>query len=188
MSNKSIALRKADTKKQQKRRAAMTQQEYRAHYERRLRGEKFKGLIFGMTVADIAQALQVSVATVRRWKAGTCQPPFMALELLRLRRGLALPNACGDFAGFMLGRVDGKTVLIPPYSHWSDGITATDVKSWGLYRNIVADAHAKSPAFAGLRHAGKLPANDAFFLLPVNTLSLEAIKQQTTDNRSGDGQ
>lgn len=176
------------TKKRRKTKPVMTQTQYREHYERKLRGEKFNKLVFGMKTADICSMLQVSDATVRRWKTGTCQPPEMALELLRLRRGLALPRVCGDFAGFILGTMNGKTTLTPPGFHWSDGVSAYDVKSWSVIRHTLARAIGKKPAKAGLPHAGKLPANDLLFDLPVNTLRFDAVKNQAANDRGGNGE
>lgn len=163
-----------------------TQAEYRAHFEKRMRGQQFLGLVFGMSTREIAAMLRVSEATVKRWRKGESQPPFTALELLRIRRGVALPRVCGDFDGFTLGRVHGKTVLIPPGGHWSDGVTAADVKSWGLVRHMLADHIARRPALAGMGHMRKQPANDAAFALPVDALCLEPVQQQAANDGGSD--
>lgn len=166
---------------------AITQAEYRARFERRMRGQQFTALIFGMSTREIASTLRVSEATVKRWRKGESQPPFAALELLRIRRGVALPAACGDFAGFTIGRVHGKTVLIPPDGHWSDGVTAADVKSWGLVRHMLADHIARRPALAGMGHMRKQPANEAEFVLPVDAAGFEPVKQQAANDGGSDG-
>lgn len=165
----------------------ITQASYRAAYERKLYREQFKALIFGLSVAEVAAMLRVAECTVRRWKSGETQPPYMALELLRIRRGIALPSTCGDFAGFTLGRAHGRTVLIPPDFHWSDGMFAQDIKRWHLYRSIVQRALAKKPALAGIPHGGKKPANLEAFDLPANAVNLEAFKNQAANDRGGNG-
>ncbi|WP_120809804.1 helix-turn-helix domain-containing protein [Vogesella indigofera] len=180
MKNKSKTPQKTATKKPQKSTADMSQSEYRAAYERRVRFQTFKVLAFGMSPAELCAMLDVSAATIRRWKAGTFQPPFMALELLRLRRGLSLPAAFGDLAGFTVGRINGQTYLIPPGLHWSEGITASDIKRWPVMRHIVARTIGKKPALAGLAYSDRLAANDDS--LPVEPLTLESLNDQAAND------
>lgn len=158
---------------------SMTQSEYRAHYERRIRYQKFKALTFGISTDELSQMLDVSTATIRRWRAGTFQPPAMALDLLRIRRGVSLPAVFGDLAGFTIGKINGQTYLIPPGYHWSNGITARDILRFPMLQQIAVRAIAKKPARAGSLYAGLPAANDA---LPVE-FSLEPFH----DNAANDG-
>lgn len=104
---------------------------------------------WGMSDETIAHILRVPVATVARWRRGTTRIPWMAMEIMRQRRGMSLPGAFEEFEDFVVMRGHWGAVLVPPGAHWKDGITANEVRNWWLLRQIYSRAlNLKKPDVA----------------------------------------
>ncbi|KJV28656.1 hypothetical protein VI06_11590 [Aquitalea magnusonii] len=114
---------------------------------------------WGMSDESIAHDLRVPVATVTRWRRGTTLIPWMAMEIMRQRRGMSLPGAYEEFEDFIVMRGHEGAVLVPPGAHWKDGITAREVRNWWLLRQIVSSALFRK------RPRAELPAVPAHHLM-----------------------
>lgn len=79
--------------------------------------ELFYMLSFGIPDDQLASLLKVHRSTIKRWKAGTCRIPYAVIELLKLTRR--------------------RTLLWPADYHYTDGISARDIRNWYLIRHIL---------------------------------------------------
>lgn len=89
-------------------------------------------LTFSLRDKEIADILDVNQSTVHRWRTGKSRIPFMAAEIMRLRRK-ELPTIFGDFAGI---KCDGKRMWFQDY-HYTEGIQAKDIRNWWIIRQMI---------------------------------------------------
>lgn len=95
--------------------------------------ELFYMLSFGIPDDQLASLLKVHRSTIKRWKAGTCRIPYAVIELLKLTRRRTLPVTFGEFSSF---QCDGQRIWPADY-HYTDGISARDIRNWYLIRHIL---------------------------------------------------
>ena len=82
-----------------------------------------------LTVPQTAKLLHVSVRTVHNWEAGTVRVPFTAYKLMRILRGVDLPNGCELLSNAWAGwRFQGDKLISPEGREF----VGTDSAWWSL--------------------------------------------------------
>lgn len=82
-----------------------------------------------LTVPQAAKLLHVSVRTVHNWEAGIVRVPFAAYKLMRILRGVELPNGCGLLSEAWAGwRFHGDKLISPEGREF----VGTDSAWWSL--------------------------------------------------------
>lgn len=105
-----------------------------------------------LTVPQTAKLLHVTVRTVRNWEAGTVRVPFTAYKLMRILRGVELPNGCGLLSNAWAGwRFQGDKLISPEGREF----VGTDSAWWSLlvqrarlFGTLNAKARAAKPQSA----------------------------------------
>lgn len=101
-----------------------------------------------LTVPQAAKLLHVSVRTVHNWEAGIVRVPFAAYKLMRILRGVELPNGCGLLSEAWAGWRFQDDKLISPEGR---AFIGTDSAWWSLLvqrARLFGTRNAKAPATA----------------------------------------
>lgn len=108
--------------------------------------------ICGLTVPQAAKLLHVTPRTVHNWEAGTVRVPFAAYKLMRILRGVELPNGCELLSNAWAGwRFHGDKLISPEGREF----VGTDSAWWSLlvqrarlFGTLSAKARAAKPQSA----------------------------------------
>ena len=122
--------------------------------------QQFRDLVAGRDDQKLADFLQVSLKTFRRWKSGKSTPPHSAIIALNMRLGGDLSAIAGkDWAGFCFG-YDGKLYI----DCWRGGFDPHQIRAMFFRTQLVSHHEATirqlEKRIAGLE-ADVIEANEA---------------------------